>query len=163
MQAFLLVIGLILAGILPLPLSAQTLQQVKIQTVLDELSQSDDTTRVLNLWATWCGPCVKELPHFEEVFQETKGQKVKFILLAVEDSPKTVSAFLSKKGLQAPVWFLDEAHADQWIPRLDPDWGGEIPITIIINQARGQRHFHSGEMTKEALQQAIHHVSSQNK
>ncbi|GAB4395453.1 MAG: TlpA disulfide reductase family protein [Microscillaceae bacterium] len=163
MQIYACFLGLTLAIVLPHTLSAQTLPKVNIQTVLDELSQPDDTTRVLNLWATWCGPCVKELPHFEEVYQETKGQKVKFILLAVEDSPKSVLAFLSKKGFQAPVWFLDEAHADQWIPRIDPDWGGEIPVTIITNQAHGQRHFHSGEMSKEALQKAIHHVSSQNK
>ena len=139
---------------------AQNVNTVKITQIVEEINKNDDTTRVLNLWATWCAPCIKELPYFEQVNQEFKDQKVKIFLLAVEDTPESVSKFVTKKNLQAPVMLLDETDASYWIPKINVDWQGEIPVTLISNNANKFKKFHSGELDKEHLIKLIQESSN---
>ncbi len=139
---------------------SQELRLVNIDEVISEMQKQDDTTRVLNLWATWCAPCVKELPYFEEVNQSLKGnEKTKIILLAVEDTEKKVLAHISKNQMQATVWFLNEKDANYWIPKINEDWGGEIPITLVRNTLLNKEAFHSGELNKEDLLEMIRKAS----
>ncbi len=141
-------------------LSAQEIKLVKIDQVLAEMNKNDDTTRVLNLWATWCAPCVHELPFFEEVYQEThQNQKIKIILLAVEDYENKVKKLVQNKNIRATVWLLDEKYANEWISKIEEDWGGEIPVTKIQNNANAETIFHSGELKKEELQMLIQKIS----
>jgi thiol-disulfide isomerase/thioredoxin len=136
--------------------SAQnTLPSVKIGDIVAELQKQDDTTRVVNLWATWCAPCVKELPHFIAEQQASKDKKLKIILLAVEDKKATVEAFIKRKNYTANFAFLDETDANKWIPQINPDWEGEIPVTLVVNNAKKIKHFHSGDLTAEALKELI--------
>jgi thiol-disulfide isomerase/thioredoxin len=142
-------------------LSAQEVRLVKIEDVLEEMNKEDDTTRVLNLWATWCAPCVHELPFFEEVYQETRAnQKTKIILLAVEDSEGKVKKLILAKGINATVWLLDEKYANEWISQIEEDWGGEIPVTRTQNNSLSKTLFHSGELSKEELLEMIKETSS---
>jgi thiol-disulfide isomerase/thioredoxin len=142
-------------------LSAQEVRLVKIEDVLEEMNKEDDTTRVLNLWATWCAPCVHELPFFEEVYQETHAnQKTKIILLAVEDSEGKVKKLILAKGINATVWLLDEKYANEWISQIEEDWGGEIPVTRTQNNSLSKTLFHSGELSKEELLEMIKETSS---
>lgn len=135
---------------------SQEIRLVSIDEVISEMQKQDDTTRVLNLWATWCAPCVKELPYFEEVHQSLKGdEKTKIILLAVEDTEKKVLAHISKNQMQATVWLLNEKDANYWIPKINEEWGGEIPVTIVKNTALKNEVFHSGELSKEELLELI--------
>lgn len=135
---------------------SQELRLVSIEDVLSEMQKKDDTTRVLNLWATWCAPCVKELPYFEEVHQSLKdNEKTKIILLAVEDTEKKVLAHIAKNQMQATVWLLNEKDANYWIPKINETWGGEIPVTIVRNTLFSKELFHSGELSKEELLEMI--------
>jgi thiol-disulfide isomerase/thioredoxin len=128
---------------------AQNIKSLKINQLLKEISQQDDTLRVVNLWATWCAPCVKELPHFEKARIDFSGKKIKIILVAVEDNLDKVKAFAQKKNLQNTLWFLDEDHANEWIPLIEKDWQGEIPVTLFLQG--GKRDFHSGDFTADEL------------
>jgi thiol-disulfide isomerase/thioredoxin len=130
-------------------LFSQSISSIKIQDLLTEIQKNDDTLRVVNLWATWCAPCVKELPYFEKAHQNFKAQKVKIILTAIEDELPKVRAFIQKKNLQAHLLFLDEDQPNHWVPQIEKSWQGEIPITLFVKQ--GQRKFHSGDFTQEAL------------
>ncbi len=140
---------------LSVPALSQDITTVKIEQVLNEMDKKDDTTRVLNLWATWCAPCVKELPYFDAVSQANQGKKFKMILLAVEDEIAKVKRFVGLKNIQTEVWYLDETDANMWIPKIDPNWQGELPVTLFRSAGASENTFHSGQMTREELENTI--------
>lgn len=96
---------------------------------------SPDTTYVINFWATWCGPCVKELPYFEELNALYVDQAFKQILVSLDDPKKLESKvipFLTKNKIQSKVVLLTDVKANSWIDKVDPKWSGAIPITLIL-------------------------------
>lgn len=119
-------------------------------------SQSDATTYVINFWATWCLPCVKELPYFEQLNEKYKGKNVKVILVSM-DMPKKVETsllpFVKKKNLQSEVIHLDDPDANAWIEKVDKDWSGAIPATVIYN--RKERKFYERSFTYEELEKEV--------
>jgi len=143
----------ILAILLALSLGLQA-QQGEYQIIklgdLEELfSKQDDTVRLFNFWATWCVPCVKELPNFETFNQEIKGTSQLLYLVSLDDlnrSQSKLSNFLKKKNVLSKVMVLDENNPNFYIDRIEPSWTGSIPATLVIgNQTRGfaEREFHS--------------------
>ena len=98
------------------------------------LEVENDTTYVINFWATWCRPCVKELPYFEKINEKYKNEKVKVILVSLDFKKKVkelLIPFLEKKQLKSEVILLSEADANFWINDISKDWSGAIPATII--------------------------------
>lgn len=98
------------------------------------LDINDDTLRVFNFWATWCVPCVKELPYFEKVNAEYASQKVKVILISldfIEDIETALIPFIKKHQLLSDVVLLDDPDANRWIPKVDKEWDGAIPVTLF--------------------------------
>ena len=95
-----------------------------------------DTTYVVNFWATWCGPCVKELPYFEQLHASAQadGLPVRVTLVTI-DLPMAYDSsllpFLAERNLRAEVVGLRDGDANAWIDRVDPDWSGAIPVTIV--------------------------------
>lgn len=110
--------------------------------------------RVYNFWATWCAPCIKEMPHFDKVNKEDKEVDLYFISL--DDGRKTerVSSFIDKRNIQAPVYLLDDIDYNKWISKVHEDWSGAIPATLFID-ADGKKHFHEGEISEEELKSII--------
>lgn len=138
--------------------SAQEVKVIKYEG-LEKLRQAPgDTLYIVNFWATWCGPCVKELPYFEAANQQYKDQPVKVILVsmdAVQDLDKKVTNFVKKRNLQSRLYLLDEVDGNSWIDKLEPKWTGAIPATIMFNNKRKQYVFFEGEMKEAQLQQLI--------
>lgn len=119
-------------------------------------NKSDDTTYVINFWATWCLPCVKELPYFEQLNEKYKDQKVKVILVSMDMPRKVETAlipFVKKKKLQAEVIHLDDPDANAWIEKVDKNWSGAIPATIIYNNK--ERKFYERSFTYEELEKEL--------
>ena len=120
------------------------------------LRQEDDQVRVINFWATWCAPCIKELPYFEEMGRKYASSGVEVYLVSL-DFPAAwesrLPAFIRKKGLQSPVVILDDPDQNSWIPRVDPGWSGAIPATLIY---RGdKRSFYETAFDRASLETAI--------
>jgi thiol-disulfide isomerase/thioredoxin len=94
-----------------------------------------DTLLIVNFWATWCKPCVAELPYFEQIQQEFAQQKVKVILLSL-DYPDVLKSrvipFIQKKKLKSEVWLMNESNPNDWIDAVDSGWSGAIPATLIV-------------------------------
>ena len=113
---------------------------------------SNDTTYVINFWATWCSPCVKEIDFFEEVHSSFEDSKVKVILVSL-DFPNQVELrlipFLEAREITAQVMLMTDLNYNSWIERVDKSWSGAIPATLIFN--REQRVFLEQELTRDEL------------
>lgn len=124
------------------PAADSTLAGIPIYATFDEIAplfeQDNDTTYVINFWATWCKPCVKELPYFEELNARLQGQKAKVVLVSL-DFPKKIKSsllpFLEERQLQSEVVVLLDGKYNDWIDKVDPAWTGAIPATLIYKGA----------------------------
>lgn len=119
---------------------------------------SPDTTYVINFWATWCGPCIKELPYFEELNAIYSEQAFKQVLVSLDDPKKIESKvipFLEKNKIESKVVLLADGKANSWIDKIDPSWSGAIPITLILKGKEKlfyEKEFHSTfELEEEML------------
>ena len=126
-------------------------------TLEKELLQlQNDTTYIVNFWATWCKPCIKELPYFEELAHEYSDKKVKVVLVSL-DFPEylhtKVVPFIEKYKLQSEVILLADDDANTWIPKVDPKWQGSIPATIIYNN--NARLFYERSFTYDELENEL--------
>jgi thiol-disulfide isomerase/thioredoxin len=124
----------------------------KFDDVAPIFSFNTDTTYVINFWATWCKPCVEELPYFEEITKDYKEKKVQVILVSL-DFPRQIESklvpFLEKNQLQSKVLMLKDGKFNDWIDRVSTQWDGAIPVTYIYK--KDKKHFisHSVESKKE--------------
>ncbi|UJH68072.1 TlpA disulfide reductase family protein [Allomuricauda sp. SCSIO 65647] len=120
------------------------------------LNKVDDKVHVVNFWATWCKPCIKELPYFEKVNAEQKDNGVEVLLVSL-DMPSMwkskLEPFVEKKNIQSKVIILDDPNMNDWIPKVDEDWGGGIPATLIYKN--DQRIFFERGLTYEELTHEI--------
>lgn len=133
--------------------------EVTPEQATEMLSNKDnDTLYVTNFFATWCGPCVKELPHFREKMQELEGQPVKFTFVSLDDKKEwdqTVKNFTEKHGIGANTVLLDGAAlTPQFFPANFKKWdGNSIPFTFIRKGDRTDETV--GMMSKEMLSDKI--------
>ena len=118
---------------------AQQVLKIKFDKLDSLLHTDNDTTYVINFWATWCKPCVEELPVFEKLNTASLGKKTKVILITLDMSKEYNSAlipFLKKNHIQSCVWMLDAVHANDWIDKVSDAWSGAIPATLIYASKR---------------------------
>lgn len=117
------------------------------------LQKKDEKIYVLNFWATWCKPCIKELPAFELLNAKYKGENVEVVLVSLDFPQKLESAvvpFINKKGLKSKVVLLDDDNSNRWIPLVDKTWSGAIPVTLMVKN--GERKFYERPFTFEELE-----------
>ncbi len=116
------------------------------------LHKDDETVHIINFWATWCKPCIAELPYFERINSEMKDQNVSVTLVSL-DMPSMwksrLEPFVEKKQLQSEVVILDDPKQNDWIPKVSEDWQGGIPATLIYT--KGKRAFFERGFTYEEL------------
>ena len=107
------------------------------------LEKKDDKTYVINFWATWCAPCVKELPAFERLQEQYEDKNVEVLLVSLDFSDqveKRLIPFINKKKLQSKVILLADEDDDVWIKEIDSSWSGALPATIIYS-SKGRAFF----------------------
>ena len=115
-------------------------------------NQQNDTTYVINFWATWCKPCVEELPFFIELYNTYRGEKVKLILVSLDfknQIEKKLIPFIEKHQLKPEVVALADPDANKWIPKIAEEWSGAIPATLIYNKKHRSFHEQSFESFEE--------------
>ena len=119
------------------------------------LGAKSDTVYVINFWATWCGPCRRELPGMEKIYQDYSGKKVKVLLVSLDfpNQQKVLQQFLSTNHITAPVVLLNEPDANAWIDKVDPSWTGALPATLIYKGK--DRLFFEKELTYQDVNNSI--------
>ena len=120
------------------------------------INVTDDKIHVVNFWATWCAPCVKELPYFEKLNEEYKDKDVELLLVSL-DFPRQyetkLKPFLKEKQLKSRVVCLDDVNQNRWIPAIDTTWSGALPATIIYKG--NKRQFYEKSFTYEELEKEV--------
>ena len=132
---------------------SQSIKKVKIEEIADYIAKADHPL-VVNFWATWCAPCVAELPYFHEEVKKNAAQKVELVLVSLDfasDYPSKVSAFIKKNKYDASFYWLDETNADHFCPQIDKKWSGSIPATLFVNKKNGYRKFYERQLTHPQL------------
>lgn len=121
------------------------------------LQTNDETTTwVVNFWATWCSPCIREIPYFEMIGKEYAKAGVKVLLVSLDRSEhleNRVIPFVNRYGLKSEILILDDPKANVWIPKVSADWTGSIPATLIFN--KNHREFYEKEFKYEELKNAV--------
>lgn len=120
-----------------------------------------DTIYVVNFWATWCAPCVAELPAFEKLNKKYAGQKVQVVLVS-NDFKKQVDSklkpFVLKKKLKSKVVFMDESNPNNWINLVSPEWSGSIPATMIVSKRKNKVLFFEKPLKFKELEKLVQSV-----
>ncbi|MFN5324707.1 MAG: TlpA family protein disulfide reductase [Bacteroidota bacterium] len=149
---------LILGLFIPFMAFTQNVKVIKFDEFENELAKSKDTTLIINFWATWCKPCVNELPCFYDLNNQRTYPNAKIILVSLDfkrNLEKALLPFLKKRGDGPEVWLLDEPDYDAWINKIDTNWSGAIPATLMINNQTGKKHFFEGEYDCNLLRSDI--------
>ena len=139
--------------------SKETIEVVDFDGLYSKIDLSVDKTYVINFWATWCAPCVKELPHFEEVNKEFKDKNTEVILVSL-DFPSQIESklkpYLKKNKIKSKVILLDDSKMNTWVPKVSEQWDGGIPATLIVNSSN--YNFYPKPFKKEELFTEINKV-----
>ena len=138
------------------PVFAQKATVVKFGALQKILDSKEDKIQVINFWATWCAPCVKELPLLEKLNEQSDlNAKITLINLDYADKLDRVNAFITRKNIRSEVLLLDEVDYNSWIDKVDKSWSGAIPATLIFNPKTGQRKFVEKELREGELEELI--------
>ncbi|MGZ0014932.1 TlpA disulfide reductase family protein [Yeosuana sp. AK3] len=120
------------------------------------LNRKDNAIYVINFWATWCAPCVKEIPFFEKLHSEYADKNVKVLLVSL-DFPhlydSKLKPFIIKKNIKSKVVALDDVDMNAWIPQISKDWSGSIPATLIYKN--DDSNFFEQSFTYKTLEHEI--------
>ena len=136
--------------------SGTEIKVVDFQQLQPLLQMENDTIYVINFWATWCAPCIKEIPYFEQLGEKYRDKNVKVLMVSL-DMPNQMETrlipFIEKQKMKNEVVLLDDPRSNDWIPLVDKNWTGAIPATLIYGN--GFRKFYPQEFTFDELEEII--------
>ena len=137
---------------------SQEIKKVKIEDVVNMIDTST-TPIIVNFWASWCRPCVHEIPWFEKTVAQYKDKGVKLVLVSLDFATdyknKTLQKFIKGNKYSSQVLWLNETNADKFCPPIDSGWGGSIPATLMVNNKKGYRRFFEYQVKEERLKMEI--------
>jgi thiol-disulfide isomerase/thioredoxin len=154
LKRYFIVVAVLLAGMVGF---SQEIKSIKI-TELEKTIAESKTPLIVNFWATFCVPCIEEIPYFQEEVKKHSKEGVQLLLVSLDLKsfyPAKIKAFAGKRKFTAPIAWLNETNADYFCPKVDPKWSGSIPASLFINNKTGYRKFLEEELTREQLKKEI--------
>ena len=135
---------------------AQEIQKWKLQDLSTAIKNSDQPT-IFNFWATFCKPCLEEMPYLQEFVKkyESSGLKLVLVSLDLPEAYPKIKNFASRHAITSPIVFLDETNADLFCPVVDSSWSGAIPASLFINNKTGYRLFFEDKIERQKLETQI--------
>jgi thiol-disulfide isomerase/thioredoxin len=144
-------------AILSLNSHAQKIEKWKITDVANLIEKSDSVL-VINFWATFCVPCIEEIPDLIKFTNLHKKDKVKLYLVSLdllEYYPNKIKKFVVKKKFNSNIAWLNETNADYFCPIVSAQWSGAIPATLIVNKKKGYKQFYEKKLSASEIKSAI--------
>src|SRR5436190_5474189 len=141
-------------------ISAQGVKGVKVTELAKTINESK-TPLIVNFWATFCVPCIQEMPYFQEMARQYKSQNLSLLFVSLdlrEAYPTKVNEMAKKLNLTSPVVWLNETNADYFCPKIDTGWSGGMPSSLFVNNATGYHKFFEDQLSKEKLEKEIHEM-----
>jgi len=148
--------AVLFSSVLAVSSYGQEFSKLSFQEFEPYLHRTTDSVYVINFWATWCAPCVKEVPHFNKAFQHFKDKPVAFYMVSLDFGPNVQSrlaAFKTKRNMLTPIVLLDDPDSNSWIDKVSPNWSGALPATLIYR--RENASFYEQTFSYTQLKQAI--------
>ena len=136
---------------------AQEVRRVKI-TELEKLMNESKYPLLINFWATWCKPCVEEMPSLIQEVKNHEADSLQLILVSLDDKenyPVKLQDFIRDRNYKGTFLWLDETNADYFCPRIDTAWSGAIPATLFLNKKIAYRKFVEAKLTDRSLQDIL--------
>jgi len=133
---------------------SQTIPSWKIGQLQNYITKSDSVL-VINFWATFCKPCLEELPYYKAIIEKYKNKKVKLLMVSMDlkDAyPEKIKEFVQQNKYTNPVVWLNETNADYFCPKVDKSWMGGIPSTFIVNSKTGYKKFFEKQMKPDEFE-----------
>jgi len=137
---------------------SQTIPSWKINDVAGYYQKNNDSVYVINFWATFCKPCVAEIPYLQDIANKYGEQKVKLLLVSLDLPgfyPHKIESFVKANHFTADIVWLNESNADHFCPVIDKKWSGSMPATLFVNTTTGYKKFIEAAMSKEQFEREI--------
>ncbi|MEP7165359.1 MAG: TlpA disulfide reductase family protein [Ferruginibacter sp.] len=146
--------------------NSQQIAKWKITDVEKYIAAKNGDVLVINFWASFCKPCVAEIPSFIKIVGKYKSSQVKLMLVSLDLPsyyPTKIASFAKQHHFNTNIVWLQETNADYFCPKIDTAWSGSIPATLIVNTKTGQRKFFEGEMTETEFEAMLKEVTGDPK
>lgn len=112
----------------------------------------------LNVWATWCKPCVEEFPDIVNLHEKYKNSKVDITALSVDfedELEKKVIPFLKKNEVEFKTFIGNFKNDEELINKLNENWRGDVPATLIYDKNGKLKKFFTGKKSLKEFSEAI--------
>ncbi|SRR5258706_3168848 len=134
----------------------QEIKKIKI-TDLEKTIKESKTPLIISFWATFCVPCIQEIPYFQRSVKRHEKDSIKLVLVSLdmkEDYSK-IKTFAAKRKFTAKIVWLNETNADYFCPKVDSAWSGALPATLFVNPKTGYRKFFEDQIKEEKFEKEI--------
>jgi thiol-disulfide isomerase/thioredoxin len=111
-----------------------SIDTIGVYGIKNLIRNSSSKLRVINIWATWCGPCVSEFPDFVKLNQKYRNRNFEWVTISADPPKKQpkVLKFLQKKQAVGSNYIFNSEDLYQLIETVDPRWRGMIPYTLLV-------------------------------
>jgi peroxiredoxin len=133
------------------------LEAVDLEGVKKLIKNDGNKLRLINVWASWCGPCAREFPDLVEIYRMYRGRDFEMVginIESLEDKPK-VQAFLEKNQASYANYVYSGKDTYALIDAVDPKWEGPIPYTLIVKPGGEVLYRHLGTIEPLEVKKAI--------
>jgi peroxiredoxin len=129
------------------------LEMISDEGIQELLKNNSDKLRLINVWATWCGPCVTEFPDFITINRMYRGRDFEFISISADEPSKKDKAlkFLQKQQASNINYIFSGNDKYKLIEAIDPKWQGALPYTILVEPKGKIVYAKQGRMDPDAL------------